>query len=263
MKPIAALSLLAALSAPVLAQSLSTAAANNGSGGIFLDLAPTSQNLDVTQFDIPFTGTAGTTVDVEVWTRVGSYVGFDGDPTGWTLTQSINMTRGGTNVNVPMVLTTPISLAAGQTTGICLQATASGGVRYTGTNTNLPQTAWSNADLSLFSDVARVATVAFTGTRFSPRTFSGVIYYTPAGGPTCEPDITTGAIPGQPGYLVPNGIVNNDDFFAFLIEFTAGNLAVADVTTGAVAGQPGYGVPNGVINNDDFFYYLIVFTAGC
>jgi len=79
----------------------------------------------------------------------------------------------------------------------------------------------------------------------------------------CAPDLTTGAVPGQPGYGVPNGILNNDDFFYFLAQFAAGNLAVADVTTGAVPGQPGYGVPNGVINNDDFFYYLAIFAAGC
>jgi hypothetical protein len=36
-----------------------------------------------------------------------------------------------------------------------------------------------------------------------------------------------------------------------------------DRTTGAIQGQPGYGVPNGVINNDDFFYYLALFAAGC
>ena len=84
----------------------------------------------------------------------------------------------------------------------------------------------------------------------------------PVGG-GCDPDITTGAVPGQPGYGVPNGVLNNDDFFYFLAQFAAGNLAVADVTTGAVPGQPGYGVPNGVINNDDFFYYLSIFAAGC
>ncbi|MEZ6234983.1 MAG: GC-type dockerin domain-anchored protein [Phycisphaerales bacterium] len=84
-----------------------------------------------------------------------------------------------------------------------------------------------------------------------------------AGGPTCEPDLTTGAIAGLPGYGVPNGVLNNDDFFYYLAQFAAGNVAVADLTTGAIAGQPGYGVPNGVINNDDFFYYLAIFAAGC
>jgi len=87
---------------------------------------------------------------------------------------------------------------------------------------------------------------------------------TKAGGaPTCQPDLTTGAIAGQPGYGTPNGVLNNDDFFYYLAQFAAGNVAVADLTTGAIAGQPGYGVPNGIINNDDFFYYLAIFAAGC
>ena len=84
-----------------------------------------------------------------------------------------------------------------------------------------------------------------------------------SGAATCEPDLTTGAIAGQPGYGVPNGTLNNDDFFYYLAQFAAGNTAVADLTTGAIAGQPGYGVPNGVITNDDFFYYLALFAAGC
>ncbi len=79
----------------------------------------------------------------------------------------------------------------------------------------------------------------------------------------CQADLSTGAIPGNPGYGVPNGILNNDDFFYYLSQFAAANLAVADLTTGAIPGTPGYGVPNGVLNNDDFFYYLSIFAAGC
>jgi len=82
-------------------------------------------------------------------------------------------------------------------------------------------------------------------------------------GGACKPDLTTGAIAGQPGYGVPDGSLNNDDFFYYLAQFAAGNLAVADLTTGAIAGQPGYGVPNGILNNEDFFYYLAIFAAGC
>jgi len=81
--------------------------------------------------------------------------------------------------------------------------------------------------------------------------------------PPCRPDLTTGAIAGQPGYGVPNGTLNNDDFFYFLTQYAAGNLAVVDLTTGAIPGQPGYGIPNGIINNDDFFFYLTLFAAGC
>jgi hypothetical protein len=79
----------------------------------------------------------------------------------------------------------------------------------------------------------------------------------------CAPDLTTGAIAGQPGYGVPDGVLNNDDFFYYLAQFAAGNVAEADLTTGAISGQPGYGVPNGIINNEDFFYYLALFAAGC
>ena len=93
--------------------------------------------------------------------------------------------------------------------------------------------------------------------------FAGVdltVNFTPH---ACPPDLTFGAIPGQPGYGLKNGIANNDDFFYYLAQFAAGNVAVADLTTGAIPGQPGYGVPNGIINNDDFFFYLSTFAAGC
>jgi len=81
--------------------------------------------------------------------------------------------------------------------------------------------------------------------------------------PVCPPDLTTTAIVGAPGYGTPNCVLNSDDFFYYLAQFAAGNLAVADLTTTAIAGAPGYGVPNGVITNDDFFFYLSLFAAGC
>jgi hypothetical protein len=89
------------------------------------------------------------------------------------------------------------------------------------------------------------------------------VLFADSGGGGCDPDLTTGAIPGQPGYGVPNGVLNNDDFFYYLSQFAAGNVAVADLTTTANPGSPGYGVPNGIITNDDFFYYLTIFAAGC
>ena len=35
------------------------------------------------------------------------------------------------------------------------------------------------------------------------------------------------------------------------------------MTTTAIPGSPGYGVPNGILNNDDFFYFLSQFAVGC
>ncbi len=36
-----------------------------------------------------------------------------------------------------------------------------------------------------------------------------------------------------------------------------------DLTTRAIPGQPGYGIRNGTLNNDDFFFDLVIFGAGC
>ncbi|MCB9840403.1 MAG: hypothetical protein H6809_01965 [Phycisphaeraceae bacterium] len=109
------------------------------------------------------------------------------------------------------------------------------------------------------------STRSYTGMRFSANANINATRFDfdlqPVGG-GCDPDLTTGAIPGQPGFGVPNGVLNNDDFFYYLFIFS-NNDPAADLTTGAIAGQPGYGVPNGIINNDDFFYYLAIFAAGC
>lgn len=78
----------------------------------------------------------------------------------------------------------------------------------------------------------------------------------------CVPDLTTTAIPTALGFGTPDGVLNNDDFFCYLLLFVAGDPR-ADMTTGAIPGVPGYGVPNGVITNDDFFYYLTQFAQGC
>ena len=79
----------------------------------------------------------------------------------------------------------------------------------------------------------------------------------------CPADLTTTAIPTQPGYGIPDQMLTSDDFFYFIIGFSEGNWIVADLTSTAVAGTPGYGVPDGLINGDDFFYYIGLYALGC
>ncbi|MEZ6234804.1 MAG: GC-type dockerin domain-anchored protein [Phycisphaerales bacterium] len=79
----------------------------------------------------------------------------------------------------------------------------------------------------------------------------------------CLPDLTSSAVASDPGYGVPDGRVNNDDFFYYLGQFAAGNAAVCDLTDGSVLGQPGYGTPDGVLNASDFFYFVDFFVRGC
>ena len=167
-----------AMAGVAFAGQLSTTTPNNGSGGVFIDLTPFANPLNVTSFDTYVSSTSGTGVMVEVWTRPGSYVGFDGSNAGWTLHDTVSATSAGSSGIAPVVLNNIIALSANTTTGVYLHSiTSGGGIRYTGTNSNPPQTTWSNADLTLFGNVSRTGAVSFGGSRFTPRTFAGNVNY--------------------------------------------------------------------------------------
>ena len=152
--------------------TLTTASPNNGSGGVFMDLTASSATLLVTSFDTYFGSAPGSAVLVEVYTRLGSYVGFDSSNAGWTLSGTANATSAGSTSLAAVILPSAIQINAGQTLAVYLASiTPGGGIRYTGTSATPPQTTWSNADLTLFGDTARTGAVAFAGTLFSPRNF--------------------------------------------------------------------------------------------
>lgn len=171
--------LAATLPSLAMAQSITTTAPNNGSGGIFLQLTPTSSALQVNSFATYFSSAAGTPVSVEVWTRPGAYAGFTASNAGWTLSETvIGTSAGSATQSGNVILANPILIPTGGPTSIYFHAiTTGGGIRYTGTTAAPPQTTWINADLTLFSDVSRTGAVAFAGTQFTPRTFSGAINY--------------------------------------------------------------------------------------
>ena len=176
-------------------QSITTTTSNNGSGGVFMDLAPTGTALQLNAFATYFSSSSGTPVQVEVWTRPGSYVGNTASNAGWTLTQTVPGVSAGTTTEATVNLTTPITLPSGSTTAVYLHSiTTGGGIRYNGTSSAPPQTFWSNSDITLFSDVARTGAVAFGGSQFTPRTFAGTLYYAPsdpnATGACCFPNGT-------------------------------------------------------------------------
>lgn len=230
---------LACLGAAASAQtgSLETVGNNNGSGGVFMDLSPFTDLLSITEFEVAFTGTAGSTVEVEVWVRPGSYAGFEGNSEGWTLAETVQGVRRGTSTLSTLTLDDPIEVEPGGVTAIYLHAIGSGGgIRYNGTSANPPQTTWSNTDLEMFSGHARTGNAAFAGSLFTPRTFAGVIHYQL--GAFCRPDLNG------------DDVVDADDFFLFLQYFAAGD-ARADFNR------------DGVIDANDFFIFLNQFYLGC
>lgn len=186
------------LVAPVigLGQTLSTTTPNNGSGGIFMNLTALSQPLNVVSFQTYFSSAVGTPVNVEVYTRPGTYVGFTTSNVGWTLSETVVATSNGTTgLSTPFLLANPIALSTGNVTGVYLHAvTVGGGIRYTGTTASPPVTGWSNADLQLFSDTSRTGAVAFAGTQFSPRTFAGNVNYAPVPEPMTLTALGLGAV---------------------------------------------------------------------
>jgi len=87
----------------------------------------------------------------------------------------------------------------------------------------------------------------------------------PTGG--CSPaDLTTNGatLPGQPGFGVPDQVVDADDLNFFLSAWVAGD-AVADLTTNGapLPGQSGFGVPDPTVDADDLNLFLNFWRQGC
>jgi murein tripeptide amidase MpaA len=204
--------------------------------GVFFNLTASTE-LDLTRIDYSPNASLGTSLSAQLWTYPGSYLGHDTNQSGWVLHETFTgLTSGGIGMPAPLFLANPLSITPGQTVG-CYLVAQSGGVRYTNTDT----TAWTNGDLTLFSDRARSA--PWGGTLYSPRTFAGGIYYT---------------LPGQACYANCDAstaapVLNVADFTCFLLRFAAADpYANCDNSTAAP-----------VLNVADFTCYLQRFAAGC
>jgi hypothetical protein len=79
----------------------------------------------------------------------------------------------------------------------------------------------------------------------------------------CAADLTGSSDPNDPAYGVPDGNADIADFFYFLDQFVASNLAEADLTGSSDPNDPSYGVPDGTLDGADFFFYLDLFVQGC
>lgn len=149
------------------------AAPNNGSGGIFMEFTAVN-SVTLTSFDT-FVATGAGSANIEFWTRPGSYAGFTASNAGWTLhdTATIGDSESNTLLNVNMA---DINIAAGNTLSVYMHATTRG-IRYFGTGST-SNTNFSNADLLLFTNIARTGSVSFGGSQFQPRALAGNVHYT-------------------------------------------------------------------------------------
>ena len=204
--------------------------------------------------------------NIKLYSHLGGWEPAQGNPGMWTLHFNEDLLMDQPHGSLlQLTLTTPLILQPGEVHGFALLAdvaSLSNQTRALTVDTASPPSLTNGTLTALAGAIINNSTLAANAIGIGTRMFSGIIHYT-VEGPSCKPDLTTTAIPGSPGYGVPNGVLNNDDFFYYLAQFAAGNLAVADMTTTAIPGSPGYIVPNGILNNDDFFYYLTIFSTGC
>lgn len=176
------LSLLALVTIPVSAGSLTTEfASNNGQDGNMFDVVVGSNALTVTGFDLNLNAVNTT---IKVYMKSGTWVGFDNIPAAWTLVGSVsNITGTGldlaTHIDVPNFL-----LAANGVTALYLTDTPVQTYAFNYTDgSNVGDVAAANADLMILQGAGEE--YPFAGT-FEPRIWNGTIYYT--GGASAVPE---------------------------------------------------------------------------
>ena len=197
------------LLAPLAAQTCGTASigtvTNGGTsfgvgGGNFFDANVTNPaGIVVCAIDTKTTAAVGTPVTVEIYVTPNTYVGNNTNAAVWGLVATGTGTGVGSGSAAPLVqvtLSNPFYLAPGSH-GLFVRITAGGGPQYvSGTNT------FSNSDVTL--TLGASSSGLFTTSLATPRTWNGVLYYTPGGGPAAGALGFLGA--GCPGTLPRSSI---------------------------------------------------------
>jgi hypothetical protein len=164
---------------------------NNGSlgGAVYFNATVAGTALSVTGFDTNLQ-TLVSSFTLNVYTRAGTYVGFTGSTSGWTLAGTGTGTGAALNLPSNVTLNTPFLLGPNAMTGIALVVSSNTNHAYTnGTGSNQN---FSNADLALALGAASNA--PFTGSAFSPRVWNGTIYYSPVPEPATMAALGLGVV---------------------------------------------------------------------
>lgn len=159
--------------------TLNTAlAGGNGLDGIMFDLTASS-SITVECFDVSF-GNGTQTENFEIWTRLGTHVGFEGSTNGWSLIGSAMATSAGSGAatNIPIAVGTAMN--SGDTRAFYITVVnGSTNVDYTN-GTAVGNVLASDANLEILEGTG----VAYPtgGSTFAPRNFNGNVHYSTGGG---------------------------------------------------------------------------------
>jgi hypothetical protein len=168
---------------PCNGQALTTLfASNNGGsagGQVFFDIdVLTPAGINVAQLDTNTSLAVGTAFTLNVFTKAGTFVGFETNVGAWTQVASGAGISAGTDQ--PSLVEFPDFLLPQGVTGVAL-ILVGGAHRYTGTSAAPPVTFYANADLTITG--GKALNVPWSGTPFSPRMWNGRVRYncTPPG----------------------------------------------------------------------------------
>jgi hypothetical protein len=160
-----------------------TFASNNGQDGNMFDVQAGPNALTVTALDLNLSG--GSTNTIQVYTKLGTFVGSETTPAAWTLVDTITgVTSAGNNVPTHVNLPTSFTLAANTREGLYITDTGGINVNYT-RGTAVGDVAASNADLTIYQGAGKSYSFDLT---FEPRIWNGTIYYNVEPAATAVPE---------------------------------------------------------------------------
>ncbi len=155
---------------PGLKSLTTTFVSNNGQDGNMFDVKAETA-ITIQGFDINICDETPTLV--EVYYKVGTSVGFDHNPSAWTLLGNATVYPAGSDVPTPLPVG-GLTIPAGATYGLYLTTTGGAcGFNYTDGTTD-----YSNSDLTIYHGFGK--SYPF-GDTYEPRIWNGTIYYTLGG----------------------------------------------------------------------------------
>ena len=155
-----------------------TFSANNGQSGNMFDVVNLTGDLNVTGFDLNLYN--GTSV-IEIYSKAGSWVGFDTNASAWNLLYSGTVTSNGFDV-ATFFDVADFLLSGFSTTALYVTSTTSG-LNYTN-GSGVGNVFADNGDLQILEGAGK--SYAFSGT-YQPRVWNGSIYYETASVPEPAP----------------------------------------------------------------------------
>jgi len=195
-----------------------TFTSNNGSNGNVFDLDAVN-TVTVTEFAWNLNTTGSATVDI--YYRLGSGLAVHSDPAEWTLLDQLSVTGAGSGNPTALPLTTPLTLAGGQTYSFTFHSSSA--IRYTNGGTT-GDVFSQNDDLIFYEGYGKSS--LFGSSAFSPRVWNGTIVY---GSSSSEVDVDGDGYVGCTGWTGTDpAILGGDDCSPADANISAASAEVCD-----------------------------------